>query len=174
MERVGYNRRLLAAVIDVCILLFLYRCIFGLILWVANDSFYTWFYLVNLLGILACLSYAATEIINAASPGKVACGITIKSAEGTPAELDSLTRRAVVKYATLLLALLGAISTLSFFYTLALMAAIIVCMGCLLVLTESRQALHDRAAGTAVYPSENAERSCLNRLLNKLHQAHST
>lgn len=83
--------------------------------------------------------------------GKMLLKIRIKSEDGTNAGVDKLLTRAAIKHSNELLGLIGALTHISIFNNLASLAGLVIFIGCFFVLGQSRQALHDKLAKTAVY-----------------------
>jgi uncharacterized RDD family membrane protein YckC len=101
----------------------------------------------SLIGVL----YALIEGITGASPGKMILGIQIRSADGSVAGPGLLIPRFLIKgIATVLgfVALLTGIASITY---VGLIGGLVVVIGCFFALAESKQALHDRIIGTAVY-----------------------
>ena len=84
--------------------------------------------------------------------GKLILGIRIASADGTAAPLSRLLGRFAIKNSNSLLGLVALFTGTRAFYSLGQVAGLIVFVGCFLALGVSKQALHDRIMGTAVYP----------------------
>jgi uncharacterized RDD family membrane protein YckC len=102
----------------------------------------------NLLG----LGFMIWEAQTGAALGKRLLKIRIKADNGATADPQQLYLRSALKYSPYLLALAGLIPGLSLLGVLSMLAGVVIAFGCLLVLGLDRQALHDMAAKTAVYP----------------------
>jgi uncharacterized RDD family membrane protein YckC len=105
------------------------------------------------------------EGLTGAALGKLALGIRIRNADGTPASPGKLLARAGVKFSYTLIKLVAVvlvivnISMISFSDTLdtvAKVCGLIVFIGCFLALGSGKQALHDMLVGTAVYPAKSS------------------
>lgn len=112
-----------------------------------------------LLGALIALPvfgivYALLEAFTGATVGKMLLGIKVGDAEGTKAGLGKLFLRYALKNGAFVCALLAGLVGVELFNTLGGIWSVIWFLGCFLVLTEARQGLHDKIAGTAVYPSK--------------------
>jgi uncharacterized RDD family membrane protein YckC len=78
-------------------------------------------------------------------------GIKIANADRTLASLKTLSIRFFAKYFNYFLLLLYVMSKIELFSVLQNIFGIVIFIGCFLVLSASRMALHDRIARTAVY-----------------------
>jgi uncharacterized RDD family membrane protein YckC len=105
-----------------------------------------------LISTLVVLGYWSTEIFMAASPGKKVLGLQIGSETGSPATQNELIVRYLAKNSPNLVGLLGIIPVLGLVFGLiSIGLALAFLVGCFLTLGQSRQALHDMIAHTAVY-----------------------
>lgn len=95
--------------------------------------------------------YSLIEAFTGASPGKMALGLKVGLADGRQASVAVYGRRWAIKYSGTLLGLVGALPGFHVTALMAPAAGIIVFVGCFLALGDERQALHDLAAGTAVF-----------------------
>jgi uncharacterized RDD family membrane protein YckC len=95
--------------------------------------------------------YSLIEALTGASPGKRALGLKVGLEPGREAPVGVYLRRWAVKFSGTLLGLAGAVPGLHAIGLLAPVAGLVVFIGCFLVLGDKRQALHDLAAGTAVF-----------------------
>lgn len=95
--------------------------------------------------------YSLVEAFTGASPGKMALGLKIGLADGRRASAGVYGRRWAIKYSGTLLGLIGALPGFHVTALLAPAAGVIIFVGCFLALGDRRQALHDVAAGTAVF-----------------------
>ncbi len=112
------------------------------------------------IGTLVALFYSLMEIAYAATPGKMMLGIKIANADGTEAQTSRLTTRWFVKSGlSTSLSLLGMLTVSSLLSSLSTVIGIVIGLGCFMVLSATRQALHDRIAQTAVYRREHIQRS---------------
>jgi uncharacterized RDD family membrane protein YckC len=138
MDRIGFGKRVLAAIID-GVLIIVVGGVGALVI--------SYFVLLPVLSLLLL----ALEILRGTSPGKMVMGIQIKGQDGSTAPREVLLKRAALKYACSIFTLVAAITGLSVLRTLGSLVGFIVFLGCFMVLTADKQALHDRFAGTAVY-----------------------
>ena len=109
-----------------------------------------------LLGAIAAFGgfvflYSLIEAFAGASPGKVALGLKVGFEDGRQASIAVYLRRWAIKFSGTLLGLVGTVPGLHLAGLLAPAAGFIVFVGCFLALGDRRQALHDLAAGTAVF-----------------------
>ena len=101
--------------------------------------------------VVVSLLYALIEGMTGASPGKMILAIQIRSADGSPAELSLLIPRFLLKGVLTVLGLVGIVTGVVQINYAGMVAGTVIFLGCFLVLGVSRQALHDRILGTAVY-----------------------
>jgi uncharacterized RDD family membrane protein YckC len=94
--------------------------------------------------------YALIEATRGFSPGKLLLGLRVVTETGHPAPLSSLSIRAFIKSAASLVGLVAMLTGTRSLNGLVQATAWATWVGCLLVLTGPRTALHDRIAGTAV------------------------
>lgn len=102
------------------------------------------------IGVMA-LVFIVWEGATGTSLGKLMLGLRIQAEDGTPAGMDRLFFRAAIKHIGGVIFLFSAVPGLQFVAPFGGLAQPIVNLGMLLALTESKQTLHDQAAGTAVY-----------------------
>lgn len=95
--------------------------------------------------------YSLIEAFTGASPGKMALGLRVGTADGHRGSTALYVKRWAIKYSGTLLGLLGAVPGLHIFGLVAPPAGFIVFAGCFLALGDKRQALHDLGAVTAVF-----------------------
>ncbi len=112
-----------------------------------------------LLGALIALPafgivYALLEAFTGATVGKMLLGIKVGDADGTRAGLGKLFLRYALKNGAFVCTLLAGLVGVELFNTLGGIWSLIWFLGCFLVLTQARQGLHDKIAGTAVYPKK--------------------
>jgi uncharacterized RDD family membrane protein YckC len=93
------------------------------------------------------------EGLTGAALGKRILGIRICAEDGTTAVPDKLLLRTGIKYSAFLLGMVGLVPLFGMVGALAPLASLVVFIGCWFVLGEKRQAFHDMAAHTAVYPA---------------------
>ena len=101
--------------------------------------------------------YTSMEVIFARTPGKMLLGIIIGTADKKFATTAQLFTRFAIKNSATLLGLLLVLTAISVLGTLSSVASFVVIIGCLFVLGEKRQALHDTVAKTAVYFKDELE-----------------
>ncbi len=162
MERIGFGPRLGAALIDMVIILVIMSVgtmIFGVSLFgggLANPDMFDGASVAGLslaaivLSIIP-LAYMSLEVFRAATPGKMLLKLKIRAEGGAEADQNTLVKRFLVKNSAALLNILAAVTTVSVLSTLGSVVGFVIGIGCFLVLTASRQALHDRVAKTAVF-----------------------
>lgn len=95
--------------------------------------------------------YGLIEAVTGQSPGKMAMGLIIRTHNGSPAPQSTLFYRYFLKNISLILSLAAGLTGLVFLVPLGEFLGLIVFLGFFLALGESRQALHDVIAKTAVY-----------------------
>ena len=96
--------------------------------------------------------YFLIEGFTGYTAGKFMLGIRVASADGAAAPVGRLLGRVALKNIGTLLSLVAAFSGIQAFYYVGNIGALIIFVGCFFVLGVSRQAIHDRIMGTAVYP----------------------
>jgi uncharacterized RDD family membrane protein YckC len=101
------------------------------------------------LTILAVV-YGLIEGLTGWSPGKLILGIRVVDQSGQPASVGNLLVRYLFKNSASLVVLVGVLAASGVIQGVGQAAALIVVIGCFLVLGKARQALHDRIAGTVV------------------------
>jgi len=162
MDRQGFGIRLVALILDAIafvILAVLVGIIFGggAAISYRIGAPVPGHLMASLAGSLVGLAYWSTEIFRAASPGKMILGLKIGSETGAPATQNELVTRWVVKNSGSLIGLLAIIvgAVVPFFGMLlgwiSALANLAIFVGCFLTLGQTRQALHDIIAHTAVY-----------------------
>jgi uncharacterized RDD family membrane protein YckC len=168
--RVGFGRRTGAYLIDMLIYLFilvLAMKIFGLLDEFANvfssmgdfssnpEEMQEYMKELNMrlypLVLVIVFAYYSMEIFFGQTLGKMLLGIKIANADRTLASLKTLSIRFFAKYFNYFLLLLYVMSKIELFSVLQNIFGIVIFIGCFLVLSASRMALHDRIARTAVY-----------------------
>jgi uncharacterized RDD family membrane protein YckC len=172
-ERAGFGIRLAAAAIDVILLGILSIMVGmfsgGLITLLVHQSGLTRYFadpagavvFSGFLGVLAAilmgclvasllsLPYNLMEAIGGWTPGKLAMGLRVRQADGSPASFGQIFARWLVKHNSVLLFLLTFLGIPAM--VLSGPGQMLIWVGCFLVLTPQRQALHDMASGTAVF-----------------------
>ncbi len=112
-----------------------------------------------LLGALIALPifgavYALLEAFTGATVGKMILGIKIGDANGTKAGLGKLFVRYALKNGAFICALLAGLIGVELLNNVGAVWSLLWFLGCFLTLTQARQGLHDKIAGTAVYPKK--------------------
>jgi len=101
---------------------------------------------------VVCVVYYLIEGLSGYTLGKLALGIRIASADGTAAPMGQLMGRYAVKNIGSLLFVAAAITGVESLKTVGSIGGLVIFIGCFMVLGASKQALHDRIVGTAVFP----------------------
>lgn len=103
------------------------------------------------LSMLLSLLYSSTEAFFGTSPAKFLLGMRIRLDDGSPAPSSVLVLRFLAKNLQMILEIAALYLVIPALGSIAVAAGAVITLGFLLTLTNSRQALHDRLAGTAVY-----------------------
>ena len=172
-ERAGFGIRLAAAAIDVVLLAVLSMMVGmlsgGLVTVLVHSLGLTQFFpttagavaFSGFLGILAAIAmgclvasllslpYNLMEAIGGWTPGKLVMGLRVRQADGSPPSFGQIFARWLVKHNSVLLFLLTFVGIPAM--VLSGPGQMVIWLGCFLVLTPKRQALHDMASGTAVF-----------------------
>jgi uncharacterized RDD family membrane protein YckC len=98
------------------------------------------------------LAYMLTEAFTGYTPAKLLLGIRVANADGTAAASHTLFTRAALKNVAEVGAVLALILGIQLLAGLGTFLSLIFSLGCLLALLPDHQALHDKIAGTAVFP----------------------
>ena len=101
---------------------------------------------------LVCAVYYLVEGLSGYTLGKLALGIRVASADGTAAPIGQLMGRYAVKNIGTLMFVAAAITGVESLKTVGSIGGLVIFIGCFMVLGASKQALHDRIVGTAVFP----------------------
>lgn len=107
-----------------------------------------------LAAIVIGVVYFFIEGLTGYTAGKLILGIRIANADATSAPVTRLLGRFAIKNSNSLLAILTVFTGIRAFYSLGQVAGLVVLVGCFMALGVSKQALHDRIVGTAVYPRD--------------------
>lgn len=188
-DRIGVGTRFIAWIIDTILTLALYAAALGILYKMDLITIETLKYIPDSLSFIdiqykqniiidtlifltVSLSYNATEIAFAATPGKYLLGIQIKGEYGNKASTTQLVMRYLLKWGGGILLFIGTLilSTyqINIVYFIGRAISAIINLGYLLAFGESKQALHDRLALTAVYKrSPNNPRSHIEQRLKK-------
>ncbi len=100
---------------------------------------------------IASIGWIAWEGLTGQALGKMLLKIRIKTEDGSKAGTDKLLTRAAVKYSPSILSLIGGLTKVSAISSLGNLAGLVIFIGCLMVLGQKRQAIHDMVAKTAVF-----------------------
>ncbi len=161
--REGFGIRLGAYLIDVLVMMVV---VMGLVMLILTGSFSVGIggggggtvtvdpgkvQLAGIIGSLLGLGYASLEIFLGRSVGKMALGLIIRGENGTPAPVNQLVMRYLVKYSPSILSLLMYITGVGIIGHLSTAASLVILVGCFMVLGQKRQAIHDMVAKTAVF-----------------------
>ena len=168
--RVGFGKRLGAALLDLVIfniiffLVFYFTGKFNEVVSVMPGSITEFFSnpdiameleaimkpvmtLIFIIGVV----YYSMEIFLAATPGKMLLGIQIACDDRKRGDIPTLFIRFIFKHIDYVFTLLVLVTSIKIFDTLGTVASIIILIGFFFVLAEKRQAFHDMIAKTAVY-----------------------
>jgi len=104
-----------------------------------------------LIGGLVGLAYFVTEIVMAASPGKMILKQKIVKMDGTPAPQDALIKRYLLKNSPNITMFLWGVTGMGLFNALTGLAGLFFLVSCLMAFRNTKTALHDDLAGTCVY-----------------------
>jgi uncharacterized RDD family membrane protein YckC len=105
--------------------------------------------------------YGLIEGLIGRSPGKMLTGLLIVDEPGQPAALPTLLIRYLVKSSSSLIALVAVFAGAKALDLVSQIVAWGILLGFFLVLTKSRQALHDKIAGTAVLRKRDVQAPAL-------------
>ena len=150
--RVGFWMRLIAAAIDVFAFFFVYISGFAFVQ-VATRSQMQW--LESLLGPCVWLLYMLSEVLLAASPGKLILGLRIACVDAAPADFWRKFLRYSTKHFGVMLLLAYILTGFVGFYFISGIVNFFICVGFLFASNDDKQAWHDQWSGTAVYRSRD-------------------
>jgi uncharacterized RDD family membrane protein YckC len=177
MHRVGFLPRLAAFLIDLGIFTVAVHLFTAVDVLINLATPLNYFGIVSLLGgSVLLLGYGFLEVLLAATPGKKLAGLVIASDDGQPATRRTLLKRWAAKhipvfFAAPMMLLWAILSPYNYrvilpdyvipgIFALAVIDTILtgllllmVVGGCFLALLPARTTLHDKLAGTAVYPA---------------------
>ena len=111
--------------------------------------------------LLAMIVVFVPEVFIGATPAKCMLGIRIRTEEGAVAPFSTLLFRFCIKHIGLLSVILGSVCSaflgagVSAIAVVGGLGSLCISLGVLCALGESRQTLHDKISGTAVYPKES-------------------
>lgn len=161
--RVGFGRRLGAALLDlfiyyvVFLAVFLFLGVYDQIEPLLDNALANPNVMQEIVSIVLPLTliisfiYYSMEIFIAATPGKLILGIQIASDDRKPASVGQLFTRFIVKRSSDVMNLLYLVTALMVFSTLSSIVGLIILVGFFFVLAQRKQAFHDMLAKTAVY-----------------------
>lgn len=105
------------------------------------------FIIMGVSGIVVSL----VELFIGASPGKMLLSMQIAHEDGRKGNLSLWAKRWSIVNSASLLSLLGSLTGVAVASSIANLLSVVFLVGCFLVLSERRQALHDRIAKSAVF-----------------------
>lgn len=117
----------------------------------AMDFFFENIMFYYLFSTLFTLCYYLTEVLLAATPGKLILKLRIGAANAEHSDYRKLIIRFLIKHSFYFVLILSLLTKNTFLYLLTFLMFFIVAVGFLFVLSNKRQALHDLISGTAVY-----------------------
>jgi uncharacterized RDD family membrane protein YckC len=106
---------------------------------------------ISLGAVLFGLPYALLEGLTGRALGKLLLGLRIADVDGKPAKRGRLLGRAALKDLHRILTLVAMLTGVELFAQIAQVPFWVMALGCFFVFAAHRRALHDLAAGTAVY-----------------------
>jgi uncharacterized RDD family membrane protein YckC len=106
---------------------------------------------ITTVSVIISLLYYAFEIFMAASFGKLILGIKIADSDMKSGSFQQLFIRYIIKHISSVFSAIYVLTTLSIFNTIGSFLSFIILIGFFFVLGENKQAFHDMIAGTAVY-----------------------
>lgn len=163
--RVGFGRRLGAALVDFLIFVILYLVVIMVSGVMSNIDFSsiladpqgfqidmeaispTLAIISSILGFL----YFSTEIFMGQTLGKMILSIKIADQNRKPATTNQLLTRYLIKHGNYLFALINGITLISILGTIDTIYGIVIVIGFLFVLGANKQAFHDMGAKTAIF-----------------------
>ncbi len=157
MNRIGFAKRFIAAIFDVIILVLLLH----LLSWILGSDIMR--SPVDLKGgiqafqlshLLVVLLYFTMEIFLAATPGKLALHLKIMNESNKVASKQALLIRYLIKFSGVVFWFIFILTHIQIFWFLGTIALFVILVGCFMVFTVSKQALHDKIAKTAVYQTK--------------------
>lgn len=113
---------------------------------------------LTLAAVIGPISYSLIEGLSGASPGKRIMRLLIATQDGRAGSTSLFLRRWAVKNASAVFNFIALVPTLGFMEFFGSITAFIIFIGCFFVLSESKLALHDRIAVTAVYNRDEVTR----------------
>lgn len=172
-NRVGFGRRLGAALIDYMILVIITMAVFSFTgFFSALQKFLMdaqglqnnpvemlqleqQFMAENMNSIIfnsiITIAYYSLEMLIGATLGKLILGIQIARADGHKADFFTLFKRFITKNSSNILSFIAIITTISAFNIISVVCMITIFVGFFVTLSDKKQALHDLVAKTAVF-----------------------
>lgn len=164
--RVGFGRRLGAAILDFIFTIFIY-----IVVMLVTGTFQKIVGFSNPLEHMAEISlimidtttistilfliYYSTEVLYGVSLGKLILQIKIANSNRTEANTSTLLKRYFIKHLSNFISVLAALTTVFWLNGISSAVSFVIFFGFFLTLTQKRQALHDILANTAVYYKDN-------------------
>ena len=146
--RIGFWRRVLAAIVDgiiIAVLTFVPAMVLGAVLGPVVAA---------IVGGVLGMAYYSTEVRRAQTLGKMIFSYRITAQDGSPATRDQLVKRWAYKQVPQALMIIAAVPMLGFVGMIGGLAALVIVLGTIMALKPERLALHDQLFGTAVYGPE--------------------
>ncbi|MCX6154181.1 MAG: RDD family protein [Candidatus Kapabacteria bacterium] len=109
----------------------------------------------TLLLLLIGLGYSLTEVLFAASPGKMVLGIKIAEQDGKRASIGTLAFRFLIKHIELPFSFLFVFTQIKMFSTIGTVFSLGIFVGYFFVFAAARQGFHDMLAKTAVFNNDD-------------------
>ena len=165
--RVGFGRRLGAALIDFVIWTIIFIILFSITgvseeaksilneAMVNPAAFQELDKIMAPLILISWLAYFSTEIFFAATPGKMVLGIKIADEERQEAGMGTLFTRFIIKHIDYVFSVLTLLTAIQIFSTVGSVLSLLIVVGFFFTLAPKRQAFHDMLAKTAVYYRED-------------------
>ncbi|MDZ4746052.1 MAG: RDD family protein [bacterium] len=101
--------------------------------------------------VLITFGYSLISAMFGASPGKMMLGLIVAHADGSRGSISLWVRRWAVRDASAYLQVLALLPALAFLDLIGTFIGLIIFVGCFMAASQSRLALHDRIAQTAVF-----------------------
>ncbi len=159
MSRIGFWLRLVAVLLDLILFLLAYAGTEMILLLIAPG--YTTQRASSIAAAMIWLALTCSEVLAAASPGKLALGLRIARADGTVGDFWTLFLRWSSKHLWAICQLLFAVTSAPVFYMLGGFSGLVMTVGCLYASGDFKQAWHDQWARTAVFRKSNVQRSTM-------------
>lgn len=101
--------------------------------------------------------YSFVEMLTGASPAKHILGITVANQDGKRGDLKLFATRWAIKSGAALFGIIAFVPALIFFKYVGMVWNVAIFLGCFVVLSEKKMALHDIIAKTAVFHKEDLQ-----------------